>query len=371
MNAFVVTYTNSCGSKSTLTFSITVTAGATPTPTKTATATATKTATATPTATNNPPPGGTHPRLKIVSGCGQPMWIQHEVGNNGGTDTNPNFTELSGVGASVTLNIPDIGLAGFRVWPGFGCDSGGQNCQVGASGGPVALGFSCPAGIGCSPAVDTLWEGTFGCIAGAGTCLSNPSAPGTPLGSYDWWDASFVDGYTTPVKVVISGSCPTGLQPNGNGPGGPPGGVFDCSNLTLNNCPTSDNLSTNGAYPALANENLNLYHPNADGTYSSTKVGCFSPSGKLTFAQWQSIPSPLFTGTTYLPTAPQAQMYACPTPPITPAQCSAGPAASTNYTKMIHSTCNAYAYPYDDAIGLASCPAATSLQYTVTFYCPQ
>ncbi len=378
MNAFVVTYTNSCGSQSQLTFQITVsgtaptaTPTATATRTATATATATRTATATATATptaTNPPPGGTHPRLKIVSGCSQPMWIQYLLGNGGGTLNATNFVELNGVGTSVTYNIPDTGLAGLRVWPGFGCDSNGQNCQIGASGGPATDGFTCPGVIGCAPPVDSKFEGSFGCIAGSGTCLTNPSGGGA-LGPLDWWDASFVDGFTVPIKVVVNGSCPAG--PQSNGPGGPPGGIFDCSALTLNNCPTDENLSTNGAYPALANENLVMYYPNTNGTPTSTKAGCYSPAGKLTFAQWQSIPTPPFTGTTYAPTDPQAQMYACPTPPITSAQCSAGPAATTKYTQMIHSTCNAYAYAYDDTVGLSTCPAATGLQYVVTFYCPQ
>ncbi|MGA3082227.1 MAG: hypothetical protein ABSD44_12785 [Terracidiphilus sp.] len=39
--------------------------------------------------------------------------------------------------------------------------------------------------------------------------------------------------------------------------------------------------------------------------------------------------------------------------------------------KMIHATCNAYAYPYDDAIGLSTCIAQTGLVYDVTFYCPE
>jgi len=65
-------------------------------------------------------------------------------------------------------------------------------------------------------------------------------------------------------------------------------------------------------------------------------------------------------------------MYACPTPPISPAQCMAGPAARTAYTQMIHSRCNnTYAYPYDDTNGLLACPSATNLKYEVTFLCPQ
>jgi len=369
----------SCAAGATPTPTPKPTATATPKPTATATAKPTATATAKPTATATPkptatptavppPPGGTHGRLKIISGCSQPMWIQHLLGNGGGVLNNPNFVKLSGIGASQVFDIPDTGLAGLRVWPGFGCDANGQNCQVGASGGPATNGFSCPAGIGCAPPIDTKWEGSFGCIAGAGACLTNPSGGGT-LGPLDWWDASFVDGYTAPIKVVVNGSCPAG--PQSNGPGGPPNGIFDCSALRLSACPTSENLSTNGQFPALANENLVLHLPNSAGAPTSTVAGCFSPAGKLIFGQWQSIPKPPFTGTTYNPGDAQALMYACPTPPVTPSQCSSGPAATTNYTKMIHSTCNAYAYAYDDTIGLSTCPAATNLEYDVTFYCPQ
>jgi beta-glucanase (GH16 family) len=335
------------------------------------------------TPTSPPPsPGGTHKRLKIISGCSQPMWIQYLPGNNGGTLTAPNRFQLNGAGSFIEYDIPDKGLAGLRVWPGYGCDGAGNNCTIGASGGPVSQGFSCPAGIGCSPPVDSKWEGTFGCIQGIdeGSCQQNPSGSGA-LGRGDWWNSSFVDGYTVPMKVNVVGYCPTGPQPAPVfGPGGPPGGVIDCSNIRYADCPRAENLSTDGQFSSspgspggttLSSQDLLLRHPNPDGSYSSTPVGCFSPSGKLTMGQWQAIPKPPFTGTYYAPTDPQAQMYACPSPPITPDQCSAGPASRTQYTNMIHSKCQTYAYPYDDAFGLASCPAATNLKYEVTFYCPQ
>jgi beta-glucanase (GH16 family) len=368
--------------------------GATPTATSApgATATATSPAGATATATSStgttptPAPGqagATHPRLKVNNGCGgQTMWLQWLGSPTGGTLNAANHVAIAS-GGSMTLNIPDSGLAGLRVWPSYGCDGSGNNCTIGASGGPASAGFTCPAGIGCAPPVDTKFEGTFGCIPPlTGTqCQQNPSAPGSALGAGDWWDSSFVDGFTVPSKVVVHGYCPVGPQPAPVfGPGGPPGGQIDCSGLRLTSCPRSENLSTNGQFSGspgspggttLANQDLLLRHPNADGTYSATAVGCFSPSAKLTSGQWQAIPKPPFTGTSYQPADPQAQMYTCPTPPITPAQCSAGPAASTNYTKYIHSVCSSYAYAYDDTFGLASCPAAANLQYEVTFYCPQ
>jgi hypothetical protein len=98
-------------------------------------------------------------------------------------------------------------------------------------------------------------------------------------------------------------------------------------------------------------------------------AGCYSASGKLTFAQWQEKPGP-YHFQTYPPGDPHAMWFACPTPPISPEQCMAGPADSSAYTNLIHSYCNSYAYPYDDAIGLISCPAAANLNYEVTFMCP-
>jgi Carbohydrate binding module (family 6)/Thaumatin family len=312
------------------------------------------------------PPGdpgtanGTHKRLKIINGCGQDMWIQWLTAP-GIAFNGPNRHRLSGLGSSVEYDIPDKGLPAMRFWPGLGCDAGGHNCQVGASGGPPNLGFTCPPG-GCAPPIDSKFEGTFGCIPGVadGNCAQNPSAPGQPLGRGDWWNASAVDGYTVPLKVQVFGNCPTGPQPAPVfGPGGPPGGVIDCSSLRVFDCPINENLSTDGQFPQLSNVSLLATNPTTGAV-----GGCYSPSAKLTFSQWAA------GFTTYPPDAPQARMYACPTPPITPEQCSSGPADRTAYRNMIHSHCATYAYPYDDGFGLASCPAATNLRYEVTFYCP-
>jgi hypothetical protein len=292
------------------------------------------------------------------------MWIFFQIGFNGGTLNAQNQKLLTNVGDFIEYDIPDKGLAGVRFWPGMECDNTGNNCHIGASGGPVSNGFTCPANIGCAPPIDSKFEGTFGCVSSMplSQCQVNPSSnPPTPLPRADFWDASMVDGYTLPVKVIVHGSCPPG------NPGGPAGGVVDCSTLHFSDCPQHENLSTNGQFPNLGNESLLRLHPTTAET-----VGCYSPSSKLTMGQWQSVPNPPFTGTTFSPTDPQAQMYACPTPPITPGVCRAGPAATTNYTNLIHAKCNnTYAYAYDDTNGLSSCPATTSTSYEVTFFCPQ
>ncbi|RYZ96573.1 MAG: carbohydrate-binding protein [Moraxellaceae bacterium] len=304
---------------------------------------------------------GTHKRLKIVNGCGSPMWVQWLTAP--GINFNAtNFKKLDGLGSFTEFDIPDKGLPSMRFWPGFGCDANGKNCRVGSSGGPAALGFTCPP-TGCAPPIDSKFEASFGCIPGVtdAQCVQNPSAPGQPLGRGDWWNSSFVDGYTTPMKVVVHGNCPTGPQPAPVfGPGGPPGGVIDCSTIRVSDCPTNENLSTNGQFPQFNSVNLIATNP-ATGAVG----GCYSPAAKLTFNHWANgFP-------TYPADSAQAQMYACPTPPISPDQCSAGPAARTKFHDMVHTHCATYTYPYDDGVGLSSCPAATNLSYEVTFYCPQ
>jgi chitodextrinase len=318
------------------------------------------TVTTTGTGGGNPCPTCTHKRLKIINGCGQPIWIQYLNGNGGGTLSAPNRHRLGSLNSFIEYDIPDKGIAGVRFWPGMGCDAGGHNCTIGASGGPPAFGFTCPA-VGCSPPVDSKFEATFGCINGiaSGSCQGNPSGGGAPLGRLDWWNSSAVDGYTLPFRVRVIGNCPVGPQPEG--PGGPPGGVTSCTSLRFSDCPTNENLSSNGQFANLSSVNLILRHPSTNAV-----AGCFSPSGKMTFSQWNA------GFQTYPPQDPHAMWYACPTPPITPQQCSAGPADSTAYRNVIHARCqNTYAYPYDDTFGLATCPAATNLQYEVTFFCPQ
>jgi hypothetical protein len=300
--------------------------------------------------------GCSHKRLKIINGCGQNMWIQYLNGNGGGTLPNPNHHLLSGLNSFIEYDIPDIGIAGVRFWPSMGCDSTGNNCTIGASGGPASMGFTCPP-TGCGPPVDSKFEASFGCMTGTG-CQTNPSGGGT-LGNLDWWNTSAVDGYTLPAQVRAIGNCPVGPQPTG--PGGPPGGITQCTAIRFADCPTNENLSSNGQFPALSSVNLRVTNP-----ATGAQAGCFSPVGKLTYSQWNA------GFQTYPPQDPHAMWYACPTPPITPEQCSAGPANSTQYRNVIHAKCqNTYAYAYDDTFGLATCPAATNMRYEVTFYCPQ
>ncbi|UUX48697.1 thaumatin family protein [Nisaea acidiphila] len=306
---------------------------------------------------------GTHPRLKVINGCDQPIAIQNIVGSGGGSLDAPNPAVLKKKGDSITYNIPDKGLAGTRFWPtmAVSCPDDGSDCSIGESGGP---GLACPDGVGCAPPVDSKFEGTFGCfdsVAKKGGCLINPSS-GTPLPSSDGWDTSMVDGYTLPYKVEVKGSCP----------GGPKNNTIDCSKLSFASCPTDEDLSTDGTYPALKNENLVLNFPTATGGKTNVQTGCYSPCSKLTIGNWQNIPNPPFTNgpVTYQPSDPQADYYCCGGD-IGPEACRNGPVVKTSYVELIHKFCpQTYAYAYDDGTGNFSCPATAETIYEVTFFCP-
>lgn len=288
-------------------------------------------------------------RLRVVNGCGQPLWIFWQLGYQGGQMAVPHQTLLPRLNDHIDYPIPDQGLAGTRFWAGHGCDDTGNNCRIGQSGGPADQGFTCPA-WGCAPPIDSKFEGTFGCMpyVPAGACLINPSSPThDPLPRTDGWDTSAVDGFTLPYRVRVFGNCGRG----------PTNGVIDCSALSMGSCPLSESLSSNGQYPALASVDLVLLTP-----VDHRPAGCYSDCARLTFGRWG--------GMSYTPSSPQAQSYCCPTPPVTPAACSAGPVARTAYTGLIHQQCpQVYAYAYDDGTGNWTCDAGT--KYEVTFYCPR
>lgn len=279
-------------------------------------------------------PGG--PRLTITNGCkSDPLWLANFAFQ---APYFPQDLKLP-AGATHEFAIPDQGLAATRFWAKWGCDDKGMNCKIGDSGGP---GEACSPTAGCAPPIDSKFEATFGCLPGSKTaCAHNPSDPTQPLDAVDWWDVSQVDGWTLPYKVDVVGSCPEAPS------------TIDCSALSLDACPDAEELGLPGGA-----ENLRLLDP-ADG---KTAVGCYAPCAKLTYQQWGQ-------GHSFTPESKQAQDYCCPTPPITPAQCSGGPVEKTKYVEAVHRLCpSVYAYAYDDGVGLAKCPAGT--RYDVTFYCP-
>jgi hypothetical protein len=287
-------------------------------------------------------------RLRIINGSSGDLWIFYQIGSGGGSLPTPHQLQLA-AGTHIDYPIPAEGLAATRFWAGSGCDATGNNCTIGQSGGPSNQGFTCPS-YGCAPPVDSKFEGTFGCLPSVpvARCRVNPSSPThAPLPRVDGWDTSMVDGFTLPFRVRVVGNCP----------GGPLHNEIDCHTISMGACPATENLSTNGAFPTLASVNMLVTNPQ-----NSTHAGCYSDCGRLTFSQWN--------GMSYAPGSPQAQMYCCPTPPISPSACRAGPVASTGYTTLVHQNCRGvYAYGYDDGSGLFSCPAG--VRYEVTFYGPR
>lgn len=276
-------------------------------------------------------------RLRIINGCASDaIWIANFAFQA------PFFPQDIKVaaGAAHDFQIPDAGLAATRFWPKWGCGESGTACKIGESGGP---GESCGPD-GCAPPVDSKFEATFGCMRGVKEhdCAVNPSLPSEHLDATDWWDVSQVDGWTLPYKVALHGDCP-----------GAPSSI-DCSDLALSACPTAEDLGL-----PTGPESLKL----ADPKGGDQPVGCYAPCSKLTFSQWGQ-------GHGYTAESAEAQDYCCPTPPISPQQCAAGPVEKTKYVEAVHKLCpKVYAYSYDDGVGLAKCPSG--VRYDVTFFCPK
>jgi len=277
-------------------------------------------------------------RLRITSGCAkEPMWIAHEAGSGVGPDAqNIKIEPLQSYDFQVYDN-----LKATRYWPKYRCDSSGNGCELGGSGGP---GQICDKMVGCSPAIDSKFEATFG---EAGKPCNTTWPPGEYAGC-DWLDISFVDGFTVPFKLNIKGDCQS-LRVNTSGHK-----IIDCSHLSTDSCPTTENLGAAGK-----NVSLQAVHP-ALGKV----VGCYSPCSKLTFRNWNN---PIAKDHT--PEDSVAKDYCCPTPPESPEQCRTGPVGKTEFVQAVHKMCpGVYGYAYDDGVGLLTCPAGTT--YEMIFYCP-
>lgn len=223
----------------------------------------------------------------------------------------------AGTGAEYT--IPSGSLPATRFWPKWGCDSTGQNCIMGESGGP---NLPCPPS-GCSPPIDSKFEATFGASDGN-----------------DWYDASQVDGWTLPYRMTFKCGA-TGVDTN-----------LECTGLKASICPTQD---IDGAgYVSLIASNVDR---------GDAYAGCYSPCGVLTYSNWGNPYGK------YLPTASPADKYCCAGAYQMPDQCKTGPDAAMEYTQIVHENCNAYAWAYDDDVGLQACDTNTT-QFTVQFFDP-
>jgi len=262
---------------------------------------------------------GRESRLVVINDCmAEPMWIASLVKDED-RHLYPNNVKLM-PNESVTFTFPSWRtVAATRFWPKMGCRADGTQCRLGSSGGP---GQDCPE-HGCAPPVDTKFEATW-----------NDLTTAQPV---DWFDTSGVDGYTLPYTLSLDSGCPHGKS-------------LDCSDLSLSDCPDD--------------EMLNGQRYNLTVRYYGTQeaVGCYSHCGKLTYTNWGNHP-------TYAPQAPEANMYCCPTPPVSPRACREGPVEQTRYVQLFRQKCKGvYSYAYDDAVGLQTCPVGTT--YTWTLRCP-
>lgn len=270
-------------------------------------------------------------RLRIVSNCTRPIWLSHS--NNLSA---PQNIQLA-AGQFHDYAIPAGGIGSVRFWPKLGCDANGRNCTIGDTG--EGGGVPCGPG-GCQPPIDSKFEVTF-------------AATGSSAASF--YNLSLVDGYTLPFSVT----------PIGAGAGAGSCTASDCSMLTLDACPTAEDLG-GSIYPAYADKDLRL-----------GDVGCMSPCKKwrypapygMDLAESQDpglhlcCPTPIDPGTGNCNAA-----HGCMTADACRATSDPLSVTHTQYVQRVHARCpTAYAYSYDDAAGLHACPADTAFRVV---FCP-
>lgn len=312
-------------------------------------------------------------RFRITNQCDKTLWIQQDYKNK---TNDPIVVEIP-KGAAYDYDIPDAGLASTRFWPKSDCNSHGYNCIVGESTGvPDAERQGFQSGP-YAPDINSKFEATWGCLKAIfdnnpALCAVNPSNTAQHLNADTWWNGSAVDGYTFPYAINVKNHNSTCMDLNTGAILANPG--VNCGQLSIAACPTDTNLSTEGLYNQI--NGVDVTHVNLQwiDPRSSTPTGCFSPCSKLTTAQgsdngqtgggWHTILGGI------VPQSPQAQMYCCPTPPVSSGACSAGAAARSSYSASVHTVqqCDAYTYAYDDAKGLARCGSQSRFEVV---FCPK
>jgi hypothetical protein len=280
-------------------------------------------------------------RLTIVNACpSETIWIAHLANIN--TGPGPQNKRIDPM-ASFSFTEADVdGLGGSRYWAKMGCDNDGNNCKLGGSGGPAqSCSTTTPDYSSCAPPVDTKFEATWG-YAGKPCNAAVPSE----MAGCDSVDVSLVDGWTLPFKFEVkSGKCTAAEQTVSE---------IDCSGLTLDNCPTDEDLGEAAAGPV----SLQAISP-----HTGKPAGCYGPCLKLTDPKWNNA---VAQGRKRDDQA--VFPYCCTTPPMTSETCNAGPIVDSKYVKAVHSKCpGVYSFAYDDGMGLMRC---TYGEYQMTFYCP-
>lgn len=310
-------------------------------------------------------------RFRVTNQCQQTLWIQQDFKH---PTRDPVVVQVK-PGMAYDYNIPDEGLASTRFWAKSGCNEHGYQCEIGETTSvPEAekAGWQKPP---YAPDINSKFEATWGCVNtifnhSPKLCASNPSDPGQHVNNETWWNGSAVDGYTLPYAVNVYNHQNSCLDLHSSKVLTDPG--VNCGGLSASFCPSQANLSTEGKFNVINGVDVSQVNLQWLNPKTQQPIGCFSPCAKLTTAQgsdggskaggWRNVLGGLS------PESPQAQMYCCPTPPISSGQCSAGPAARSAYSKSIaNQLCNAYTYAYDDAKGLAKCGAQTQFELV---FCP-
>jgi hypothetical protein len=165
--------------------------------------------------------------------------------------------------------------------------------------------------IGCNSASPA--QCSTGQCGGTGLqCAGTTGQAGTSLAEFnlnangtDFYDVSYVDGFDNPIGIKVSnGSC---VSPNA------------CTSAVYTDCPSG-----------LVSGNYCLSPCTATGSAQFCCTGAFGSSSTCLVSQW--------------------------------------PSSDATYVSNVHTFCpNQYAYAYDDAVGLHTCP--TGSNYTITF-CP-
>lgn len=272
-------------------------------------------------------------RLHVTNACATaPIWIAHETGASVGQGMQNVKIEPT---TTHTFPTPD-GVHAIRMWPKMGCNDLGNNCSLGSSGGPgqgcVHHGEDGSADYSrCGPPIDTKFEASWG---RTGKPCTDHSQEGC-----DFIDMSLVDGYTLPFQLEIKGKWCSKPQ-----------GVLDCSELSLERCPADEHLAGK------------VHSLQANNPATGRVAGCYSPCSKLLMSAWGN-------KATGVARDPAVAPFCCPTPPISPSACRAGPIEKTRFVSLVRKHCKgAYSYAYDDERGLTQCDPTT--QYKLTFLCP-
>lgn len=269
----------------------------------------------------------------VVNNCGYTLWMQSE---NAPSAADEIVMIPSKHAHDYAINNTTL-VTAFRVWPKTGCNSSGEECNTGQQLAP------CPNNI-CQPPIDSLWEGTLN---------YDPVDP-TQLGDSTSYDSSLVSGFTIPfTSRVIKASDETSATCLN----------ADASGISLNYCPTSEDLSTPadhmtgfgayafGPFPTYDDGSTppvtrTLTSVNLQSTYPTTHQveGCMSPQTVMTYTNANGFGGLNLGANSHVPaySAPfisPVLMYACP---FTTSQLIAGnilpaiidPAASDGFNNM-------------------------------------